>query len=323
MSEIKIEPISKYALSEDTKPKAVFSKVGIVGCGKVGQDIARMASSRGIEVVFIEISQERIDNALRRIADNLDNMINRWGMTSGEKRAILSRIHGTTDCSELRGCEIVFEAVRTKSKTINVDLVKDVFKRIEKNISEDTIIATNATILGVTDLSSVLEHPERAVSIHFLLSVPDAPVCEVTWGLKTSEEVQHRVNTFVKMLGKRLVPVFEAPGGISARLVSPLINDACQMLMEGIGTMEDIDDMMTKGLGLRLGPFAMADKIGLDKILLWLDGMYQEYGDLKYKAHRLLKNKVRANHLGRKTGKGFYDYDEHGRKINTVKCCQN
>ncbi len=322
MSDIKIEPVSDYALSKENRPKAVFSKVGIVGCGTVGQNLARMISAKGIEVVFIEISEERAQNALARINDDLDRMIDRWGMTSGEKRAVLSRIEAATDCSKLKDCEIVFESVRSKSKVAETKLVQDVFLKIEKNVSKDTIIATNATILGVTELASVLKHPERALAIHFLLSVPDAPVVEVTTGVKTSEETKRKVNVFTKMLGRRLIPVFESPGGISARLVSPLINDACQMFLEGVGTLDDIDDMMTKGLGMRFGPFAMADKIGLDKILLWLNGMYEEYGDLKYKAHTLLKTKVRANHFGRKTREGFYLYDEHGRRSNKVKCCQ-
>ena len=321
MSEIKIEPISNYALSKENRPKSVFSKVGIVGCGKVGQNLVRMISSKGIEVIFVEISEERVENALQRITEDLDKMIDRWGMTSGEKRAVLSRIEGTVDCSKLNDCEIVFESVRTKSKVADVKLVQSVFEKIERNVSKDTIIATNATILGVTELASTLKYPERAVAIHFLLSVPDAPVVEVTTGVKTSDETKHKTNIFIKMLGRRSVPVFESPGGISARLVSPLINEACQMHLEGVGSLDDIDDMMTKGLGMKLGPFAMADKIGLDKILLWLNGMHEEYGDLKYKAHILLKNKVRANHLGRKTKEGFYEYDEHGIRTNKLKCC--
>ncbi len=322
MSDIKIEPISNYALSKENRPKAVFSKVGIVGCGTVGQNLARMISAKGIEVVFVEISEERVENAYKRIDEDLDRMIDRWGMTSGEKRAVISRIEGTTDCSNLKDCEIVFEAIRSKSKVAETELVQQVFQKIEKNISKDAIIATNATILGVTELASVLAYPERALAIHFLLSVPDAPVVEVTTGVKTSDETIRKANVFVKMLGRRVIPVFESPGGISARLVSPLINDACQMYLEGVGTLDDIDDMMTKGLGMRFGPFAIADKIGVDKILLWLDGMYEEYGDLKYKAHTLLKTKVRANHLGRKTQEGFYKYDEHGRRTDRAKCCQ-
>ncbi len=321
MSEIKIEPITNYALSKENRPKSEFSKVGIVGCGTVGQNLARMVSSKGIEVVFVELDNEKIQSAIEAISDDIDKMIDRWGMTSSEKRAILSRIQGTTDCTKLRDCEIVFESVRTKSKFANVNLVKSVFEKIEKNINDDTIIATNATILGVTDLASVLKHPERAVAIHFLISVPDAPVVEVTYGVKTSEYVKHKVDIFIKMLDRKLVPVFESPGGISARLVSPLINDACQMFLEGIGSLDDIDDMMTKGLGMRLGPFAIADKIGLDKIMMWLNGMYDEFGDIKFKPHILLRTKARENKLGRKSGEGFYKYDEFGNRTNTVKCC--
>lgn len=319
MSDIKVEKIGNYALSKDAKPKSLFSKVGVVGCGTVGQSIVRLVSARGIEVVFIEKNEDLVKEALSKISDSLDNMIDRWGMTSGEKRAILSRIEGTTDCSKLQECELVFEAVRSKSKKANIKLVEEIFQKIEANTSEDTIIATNSTILGVTEIASVLEFPQRTVAIHFLISQPDAPVVEVSKGIETSDEVAAKVEKFIKLLGKRIVPIAESPGGISARLVSPLINDACQMLMEGIATMDEIDDMMTKGLGMSLGPFAIADKIGLDKILLWLDGLYEEFGELKYKAHSILKNNVRARQLGRKTGKGFYEYDSEGKRINAPK----
>jgi len=316
MSDIKVERICDYALSKDAKPKSLFSKIGVVGSGTVGQSIVRLVSARGIEVVFVERSEERIKNAFKRIEESLDSMIDRWGMTSSEKRAILSRVEGTMDYSKLMECELVFESVRSKSKKADVKLVEEVFKKIEENTSPDTIIATNATILGVTEIASVLKYPERAVSIHFLVSQPDAPVVEVSRGIATSDAVSDKVEKFIKLLGKRLIPISESPGGVSARLISPLINDACQMYLEGVGTMDDIDDMMTKGLGMRLGPFAMADKIGLDKILLWLDGLYSEFGDLQYKAHSILKNHVRARHLGRKTGKGFFDYDSEGKRLN-------
>lgn len=316
MSDIQVEKICNYALSKDSKPKSLFSKIGVVGCGAVGQSIVRLISSRGLDVVFIEISEDRIQNGIKKIEESLDLMINRWGMTSSEKRAIMSRIVGSTDFKDLKDCELVFESVRSNSKMADIKLIEEVFRNIEANTNKNTIIATNATILGVTEVASCLKYPERAVSIHFLVSQPDAPVVEVSRGISTSDEVSVKVEKFIKLLGKNIVPIAESTGGISARLISPLINDACQMYLEGVGTMDQIDDMLTKGLGMRLGPFAIADKIGLDKILLWLDGLYFEYGDLKYKAHALLKNHVRAKHLGRKTKKGFFEYDQHGKRLN-------
>jgi len=317
MSDIKVERVCQYALSKDNKPKSLFSKIGVVGCGTVGQSIARLLSSRGLEVVFVEISEERIDNANKRISDYLDNEIDRWGMTSSEKRAIMSRITGTTDYAMLQDCELVFESVRSKSKKADVNLVRDAFIQIENNTKPETIIATNATILGTTEIASVLKYPERAISIHFLVSQPDAPVVEVSRGVRTSDETSKKVAKFMKLLDKIMVPIAESPGGISARLVSPLINEACQLYMEGIGTMDEIDDMMTKGLGMRMGPFAIADKIGLDKIQMWLDGLYLEFGDQKYKSHSLLKKLVRSQQLGRKSLKGFYEYNADGHRINS------
>jgi len=133
MSDIKVERVCLYALSKDNKPKSLFSKIGVVGCGTVGQSIARLLSARGLEVVFVEISEERIENALKRISEYLDKEIDRWGMTSSEKRAIQSRIEGTTDYSKLQDCELVFESVRSKSKKADVNLVREAFIQIENN----------------------------------------------------------------------------------------------------------------------------------------------------------------------------------------------
>lgn len=313
-----IEPIENYALKKEEvkSSKSAYNKIGLVGCGNVGQSIARMASSHGFDVVFVELSDEKIEQAFRELSRELDKMIERWGMTEGEKRAILSRINGSTESSILNGCDIVIEAVKSKTRENSVELRKNIFKDIEKNVSVDTIIATNSSTLVITELSSELEHPERCVSFHFLSPAPEAKIVEVVKGLYTSEEVYQNVCKFARLMEKRVIPVIESPGIISTRLIVPWINEACDVLMEGVGTMEDIDATMTLGFGLPLGPFAMADKLGLDKVSRWLDNLYKEFGDVKYKTSPLLRKMVRANRLGRNTGRGFYIYDEEGNKIN-------
>lgn len=313
-----VEPIENYALKkEEVKAvKSAYNKIGLVGCGNVGQNIARMASSHGFDVVFVELSEEKIEQAFRELSKELDKMIERWGMTESEKRAILSRISGSTKSDILNGCDIVIEAVKSKTRENSVELRKQIFKDIEKNVSEETIIATNSSTLVITELSSELEHPERCVSFHFLSPAPEAKIVEVVKGLYTSEEVYQNVCKFARLMEKRVIPVIESPGIISTRLIVPWINEACEILMEGVGTMEDIDATMTLGFGLPLGPFAMADKLGLDKVSRWLDNLYKEFGDVKYKASPLLRKMVRANRLGRNTGRGFYYYDEEGNKLN-------
>jgi 3-hydroxybutyryl-CoA dehydrogenase len=315
MSEVIVESIENYGLSQKNRPKQLFSKVGIVGCGTVGQSIALMISEKELEVVFIELSEEKINYAFCKIERELDSMIEHWGMTPGEKRAILSRIHGYVGYENLKGCDLVIESIRSRIREQRVATRKEVFKNIEKYVSHNTIIATNSTTIVITELSSELEFKDRCVSLHFLTSTPGSRMIEVVRGLYTSDVVYDRVCIFVKMIGRTVIPVEESPGLISVRLFIALVNEACEVLMEGVGAMEDIDLTMKVGLGMSLGPFELADKVGLDKVLRWMDNIYSEFGDIKYKASPILKKLVRANQFGRINGKGFYKYDENGRKI--------
>jgi len=250
-----------------------------------------------------------------RIEQELDTMIDHWGMTPGEKRAILSRISGYVGYENLRGCDLVIEAIRSKTREQRISCRKEVFRNIEKHVSPETIIATNSTTIAITELSSDLEHKERSVSLHFLTNAPNAKMLEVVRSLYTSNEVYDKVKKFVQMLGKILIPVQESPGLISIRLFVIMVNEACEILMEGVGTIPDIDATMRIGLGQSLGPFELADKIGLDKVERWMDNLYSEFGDIKFKASPVLKRLVRAHQYGRSTNKGFYDYDEDGKKI--------
>lgn len=315
-----IEPIEGYAIKRREKPlvkknRYEFNKVGIVGCGILGQEITRMVSSHGIEVTFVEISEEKIQQALNGISNDLDDMIGKWGMTHGEKRAIMSRISGTMNYEALEGADIVIESVKSRSRESSVELRKRIFREIEKNIDVETIIATNSTTLVITEMSSELDHPQRCVSLHFLSPADKTPVVEISRGLNTSDDTYEKVCQFARLFEKKVVSVIESPGIISTRLIAPLINEACEILMEGVGKLEDIDDTMKMGFGFPLGPFEVADKIGLDTIIRWLDNMYKEFGDLKYKASPMLKKMVRANLLGRETRQGFYKYDEEGKKV--------
>lgn len=315
-----VEPIEGYAIKRRGKPlvkknRYEFTKVGIVGCGILGQEITRMVSSHGIEVTFIEISEEKILQALHGISNDLDAMIGKWGMTENEKRAIMSRITGSRNYEDLEGADIVIESVKSRSRESSVELRKRIFREIEKNIEADTIIATNSTTLVITEMSSELDHPQRCVSLHFLSPADKTPVVEISRGLNTSDETYEKVCQFARMFEKKVVSVIESPGIISTRLIAPLINEACEILMEGVGKLEDIDDTMKMGFGFPLGPFEVADKIGLDTIIRWLDNMYKEFGDLKYKASPMLKKMVRANLLGRETRQGFYKYNDEGKKV--------
>ena len=318
MSEnIIVEPIENYALKSGNSSKTLFSKIGVVGCGKEGQNIVRMAATNGIEVVFIEYDKEKIDLAIAKISKELDKRIENWGLTQGEKKAIMARIHGSLDYQDLAGCDFVIEVIRSNTTTgeRNIELRKQVFKNIEAVVEQNAIIATNTTTIVLSELVSDLNFPERCVSLHFFVTSPEARIVEVAKGLYTSDEVYSRVSTFVKLINREVIPVAESVGLIGARLFVVMLNEACLLLMEGIATKEDIDKVALVGMGMRLGVFRMADIIGLDKVIIWMENLYEEYGETKYKPSQLIKRLVRTQHFGIQSGEGFYRYDENGKPV--------
>lgn len=322
-SEVIYEPIEDFGLSEKSKTKTLFSKIGVVGCGLVGQNIARVASFFGIEVVFIEISEDKIREAYKNIEKVLDERIEHWGITQGEKRAILSRIKGTLDYKDLVGCDFVIEAIRAIDRGGKIKERKDIFRRIEEVVDQDCIIATHSTTIVITELSSDLKYRDRCVSLHFFINSQEARIVEVVRGLYTTDESYQKVCKFITLINRKIVPVQESAGLVSVRIYVVLLNEACEILMEGISNIEDIDQTMKIGFGMRLGPFELADKMGLDKILRWMDNIYNEFGDIRYKPNPYLRKLVRAKHLGIESGDGFYKYDENGKIIaqkNNQRC---
>jgi 3-hydroxybutyryl-CoA dehydrogenase len=302
------EKLSDYALSKDVQKKDAIVKLGVVGCGAMGQEIAIHASKKGLEVVFIDIDEEIVRSAILSIEKQLDLMINSWGMTGGEKKAVLSRIKGFVGYEHLEECTIVIEAINTRKPVSNIVDRQEVMKQIEAVVSDTAIIASNASTVVIADLASVLKYPNRAVGIHFISPVESVKIIEVNQSVNTCDGTMLMVQKFAKMIGKQIIMVNGSPGNISTRLIVPLINEACELLMEGVGTIEDIDNTLMFGFGLQLGPFQMADKIGLDKLVKWMEGLYDEYGEKRFKASPVLKKLVRANMLGKITGEGFYSY---------------
>ncbi len=309
------ERVEDYALSKKDRPKVDFSKIGIVGCGTTGQSIAIMVASRGMDVVFIELNNEKIQQSLSEISDELLNKQTHWVITEGEVKSILSKIKGTTQYKDLEGCDLVIESILSNNRENSRDIRKEVFLKIEEFVSPQTIIATNSTTLAITELASVLKQKDRCVSLHISTTSPDAKLVEIASSLYTSDETCKNVQKFSILLGKKFIKVEESPGLITVRLFAPMINEACNMLMEGITSMENIDFAAVTSLNLPLGPFEMADKIGIDRVNRWLDNMYAEFGDLQFKASPILRKLERAKSLGRKVHKGFYNYDEKGNKI--------
>ena len=318
MEELIIEPIEEFGLSKKQQQRTLFSKIGIIGCGKDGQNIARIASAYGIEVIFIELSQERIENAYDQLAKVLDRRIENWGMTNGEKKLILSRIKGSMDYHDLKDCDFVIEAIRADNSARKITERKEVFRKVEKVVSPDCIIATNSTTLIITELASELEHRERCVSLHFFVQSPDAKICEVVKGLYTSDAVYDRVLTFVKLVNRQAIPVEESAGLISIRLYMALLNEACEVLLEGVGSLSNIDTVWKIGFGMRFGPFELADILGIDKVNRWMENLYTEFGDPMYMPSPVIKKLNRAKRYGKHVCWGFYKYDEKGNIVGST-----
>jgi 3-hydroxybutyryl-CoA dehydrogenase len=320
--EIIHEPIEEFGLSKKGKSTSLFSKVGIVGCGLIGQNLARVASYYGLDVVFIEVSEEKIEEAFSGIIQMLDHRIEHWGLTESEKRAMLSRIEGSTDMNRLAGCDIVVEAIRPVNRGMKIKERKEIFLQIEEVVDRNCIIATNSATVVITELSSDLEYKDRCVSIHFFVSSPEARIIEVVKGLYTSDESYSKVCKFVSQINRAMVPVDESAGLISVRIFVVLLNEACEILMEGVASIENVDMTMKIGFGMRLGPFEVADKMGLDKIVRWMENIYSEFGDVRYKPSPLIRKLVRAKHTGVSARQGFYKYDDKGLRIlNEKKNC--
>lgn len=292
-----------------------LKKVGIIGCGSMGREIVQIISQHGINVVFIDLTQERIDSIMKDIDLILTEIINKWGLTQGEKRAILSRIKGSTDYNDITDCDLVIESINIKQRGSSVEIRKEIFRKIEAVVSPSTTIASNNSTLMISDLAAALKHPERAVGLNFLTPASTNKIVEVIRGLETNDSTYDFAIRFVKMLSKIPITLYESPGNISTRLIVTLINEACELLMEGVASVQCIDQTMKIGYGLQFGPFELADRVGLDKVLKWMNNLYQEFGTDKFKPSPIIKRLVRADFLGKKVSKGFYKY-ENGKIIS-------
>jgi 3-hydroxybutyryl-CoA dehydrogenase len=300
--------LEDFSLSKTVKSKKTLQKIGIVGCGAMGQEISILVSQSGIEVAFIDVSQERLEEIFNRMNRLLDERINKWGLTNTEKKLILSRIKGSTDYQTLIDCDIILETVNTKKKGTSLELRQQIFRNIEEVAPEETVIASNTATLMISDIAAVLKHPERAIGLHFFGSVNKVKIIEMVRSVYTNDRTVELINKFGMMIGRKLISVNESSGNVSTRMLVPIINEACEILMEGVSTVSDIDEIMRETSGLQNGPFEMCDIIGLDKVLKWMENLYTEFGEQKYKPSPIIKRLVRANMVGRRTGEGFYSY---------------
>ncbi len=320
MSEI-IGKLEDFSLTKSPKPHGAIHQIGIIGFGSMGQEIAKTISQHGFDVVCLDLDEKRVAGGLDGITRMLDTEILRWGMTNSEKRLIMSRIKGTVEYKNLADCDIVFEAINSRKPGTSLEIRKEILQNAEKYVRRDAILASNTATLMISDLASGLEYPDRAVGLHFMSPADNVKVLEVVRSARTSDEAFEIVSRFVRMLEKKPITLMESPGNVTTRMMCIVINHACEMLMEGIASAQDIDELMKTSLGHQFGPFELADRIGLDKVQKWMDNLYNEFGEHGYKTSPVLKRLVRANFLGKASGQGFYKYDAHGKIVESTITC--
>jgi 3-hydroxybutyryl-CoA dehydrogenase len=281
-----------------------LQSVGVVGCGLMGAGIVEICARHGYEVVVSEISQELLHAGLARLRKSLDRGLSKGKITEEEHAAALDRVRGTTDMADFADCDLVIEAVIE-----NVELKKEVFASLDGIVGPECILASNTSSISITTLAAATQRPGQVVGLHFFNPVPVMPLLEIVRGLQTTDETFEFARTFGKVLEKTIVVAGkDNPGFIVNLLFVPYSLDAIRGLEQGVATMEDFDTAMRLGMNHPMGPFALMDFVGLDTMLFIADAMYEETKDPRYAAPPLLRRMVTAGYLGRKTGRGFYDY---------------
>ncbi len=326
MSDMIIEPIEAFGLtiSAEQKNKPLFSKIGVVGAGKEGRNIINMASTAGMEVVFLDETVERIDFVMGELEKVMEQKITGWGLTQSEKKVIMNRITPTLEYEDFTGCDLVIECTRyTESGRRSTPLRKNIFKKLEEILDEDAIIATNGSTIIISELAADLQHKERCVSLYFPVSHPDARILEIVSGMYTSEEVYHKMEVFARLINYKPHRINESNGNVSLRMVATMLNEACQILLERVSTLEDIEETFTIIYGQRFGIFRMADIIGIERLVTLMEAMFNDFGEKHYKPNPLLWKLYRSNQLGVRTGKGFFIYDENGQPLSPNKSLYN
>jgi 3-hydroxybutyryl-CoA dehydrogenase len=288
-----------------------INNIAIIGAGVMGQGIAQTIAAAGLEVLLIEKDAKHLSKAKDVLSSSIDREIRRWSITPAEKKAILSRIKWEIAFDKIKDCDLIVEAVDE-----DFELKKNIFQKADVLADKDTIFVSNTSTLSLTKIAESTSRPEKVIGMHFLNPVPKIPVVELVKCFHTSNETVEKIKKFAARIGKTPVEVYEYPGFVTTRAIVPLLNEAMYILLEGVATAKDIDTAMRLGYNFQMGPLELADSMGLDEVLAWMETLWKTLGEPRYRACPILRKLVRERKLGKKTGEGFYKYDEYGNIIN-------
>ncbi len=280
-----------------------FKNVGVVGAGQMGNGIAQVVAMHGVSVVMMDVSEESLTKGLKTIESSCDRLIKKELMTTQEKAEVLSRIKTTVHMGDFRDCDLVIEAA-----TENVELKLNIFRQLDEVCPPKAILASNTSSISITKMAAVTSRPEQVVGMHFMNPVPLMKLVEGIRGLQTSDQSFRKVAQFAENLGKTFIEVKDMPAFAVNRILMPMINEAIYVLHEGIASVEDIDSAMKLGTNQPMGPLTLADFVGLDTCLAIMNVLHEGLGESKYRPCPLLVKYVEAGWLGRKSGRGFYNY---------------